>query len=385
MPLLTVVSRWTWPLATFCLCGLLAAATPAALAQAPRPTQVQRPAPLQRAAQPRLQPQQSLAALIQEAAELSKTATAGEDLARLITLCKQAQAQNPPEPHATYFRELEAWSRSRRGELYAEQANLATDDTIWQKYEQAAFQDFDLAVQQNPKLWQAVHHRAVSHARLGRIDEAIADLDTTLQMNPKFNTGWYNRAELHYQQRDFKQALADYEAALKLDATDVDAVTGKAHTLYQLEKYREALTHYSQAVKIAPQDASRYADRADAYSDLGFWEQATGDFSQALDLDADLARAYQGVAWILATCPDEKYRDPEQAVELAERAIQLNPAADYRYHDTLAAAQAAIGKFDIAVKSGETAAQQAPETERTYIEHRLALYQQRKAYLEPSR
>lgn len=374
----------------FCLWGLFVAASSPALAQAPRPTQVQRPAPAQRATQQpaqsqAAQPQKDLTALIREAAELSQTATAGEDLARLITLCKQALAQNPPEPHATYFRELEAWSRSRRGELYAEQANLATDDKIWQQYEQAAFQDFDLAVQRNPKLWQAVHHRAVSHARLGRVDEAIADLDTTLQMNPKFGTGWYNRAELHYQQRNFKKALSDYEAALKLDTSDVDAVTGKAHTLYQLEKYREAITHYSQAVKIAPQDAGRYADRADAYSDLGFWEQAMDDFSQALDLDADLARAYQGLAWILATCPEEKFRDPQQAVELAQRAVKLQPAADYRYYDTLAAAQAAVGQFEGAVKAGETAAQQAPETERTYIEHRLALYQQRKAYLEPSR
>ena len=32
-------------------------------------------------------------------------------------------------------------------------------------------------------------------------------------------------------------------------------------------------------------------------------------------------------AWLLATCPDEKFRDPKRAVDLARKAVGVNPRA----------------------------------------------------------
>src|SRR5262249_46350585 len=43
------------------------------------------------------------------------------------------------------------------------------------------------------------------------------------------------------------------------------------------------------------------------------------------------------LAWLLATCPDVKVRDPRRAVELAKKAVELDPRASY--FNTLGAAQ----------------------------------------------
>ena len=37
------------------------------------------------------------------------------------------------------------------------------------------------------------------------------------------------------------------------------------------------------------------------------------------------ALTYNNLAWLLATCPDVKFRDPARAVELANKAIELEP------------------------------------------------------------
>ena len=92
------------------------------------------------------------------------------------------------------------------------------------------------------------------------------------------------------------------------------------------------------------------------------------------------------LAWLLATSPEAELRNPEKAIELArlscESANNLNP----NYLDTLAAAQAAAGNFDEAVKSVsqaiEVAKNRSPDTDLTHFQARLKLFQERKIYVE---
>jgi len=63
-----------------------------------------------------------------------------------------------------------------------------------------------------------------------------------------------------------------------------------------------------------------------------------------------MAIALNGKAWRLATAPDPAKRDGARAVDLAERALRLHPEEPY-IRGTLAAAFAAVGRFDEAVSA----------------------------------
>jgi uncharacterized protein HemY len=46
---------------------------------------------------------------------------------------------------------------------------------------------------------------------------------------------------------------------------------------------------------------------------------------EAIRRNPDVYRAYNDLAWLLATCPGLQPRDPVQAVELAQQAVKLAP------------------------------------------------------------
>src|SRR5262249_31312816 len=72
----------------------------------------------------------------------------------------------------------------------------------------------------------------------------------------------------------------------------------------------------------------------------------------------DHTGAHNNLAWLLATCPDAKLRDPDQAVKLAKKAVKLAPkvgahwntlgVAHYRAGDW----KGAVGALDKAVELG---------------------------------
>src|SRR5262249_43576151 len=152
----------------------------------------------------------------------------------------------------------------------------------------------------------------------------------------KFANAWYNRAELKYDQGDFSGALQDYDQAIGLESSDAGFYNSRGHTNYRLGRLREALRDYTQAVKIDPNDASVLVNRGDAYRDQGAYGPAAADFREAIRINPKLGRAYLSAAWLMATCPDAKYRDTDKAVAAAEKALDLDGDKDYRYLDTLA-------------------------------------------------
>ena len=88
---------------------------------------------------------------------------------------------------------------------------------------------------------------------------------------------------------------------------------------------------------------------------------------------------------MLATSGDPRIRRPEEAIGLAEALVRDAEKSDANSLDTLAAAYAAAGRFDEAIRVASQAAELAQEQGQTemgeQIRARLALYRDGRAYL----
>ena len=141
-----------------------------------------------------------------------------------------------------------------------------------------------------------------------------------------------------------------------------------------------------QFLVINPNDANAYTNRGNAWLGKGDYDKAISDYNNALTLDPKNVAAYDNLAWLQATCPDEKYRDGKKAVENATKAYQLGGGQTLRIFGTLAAAYAESGDFYEAKEWGKKAVDMATaEKEKAEARSRLELYKQGNPYHEESK
>jgi tetratricopeptide (TPR) repeat protein len=124
-----------------------------------------------------------------------------------------------------------------------------------------------------------------------------------------------------------------------------------------------------------------YNNRGIAFLKKRQFQRAIDDFKRAIKLGDPHGRAHNNLAWIRCTCPDSRFRDGKQAVVLAKKAVSLR--RDDAHLNTLAAAYAELGNFNVAVKIETLALSMLPagktfDPNRRLIMKRIKLYKSKK-------
>lgn len=300
-----------------------------------------------------------------ERAHAQKLATEANSLGDVNDLIEFCTANSHPE----VLQDIAAWAYNRRGELHSEAGD-----------ERRAYDDYQRAILIDSNCWQALHNRGVTLASHGRPADALADFNRAVKLNPSLMTAYRNRAELLVSLGRHFEALADFDRAIVAQPGDAALYSGRAMARQRLGQTDAAVRDYNHSITLEPDNAVAFAGRASLYAELGFYEQAVADFAAALACDPLCEPAYRGLAWLLATCPDSRFRDSEKAVESARRMLHLGEAQNSIALDTAAAAHATAGQFDEAVRYEQQAIALARPAQRRAMTQRLALYRQRKPY-----
>ena len=98
------------------------------------------------------------------------------------------------------------------------------------------------------------------------------------------------------------------------------------------------------------------------------YEDAETAYQKALAVEPNHIRALNNLAWLYATCPDNRRRKPKRALELAQRAAALTIEA--HVFDTLAEAYYLNEDYTNAIAAGEKALAAAREN-RSYYRDQL--------------
>src|SRR5262249_37765278 len=123
--------------------------------------------------------------------------------------------------------------------------------------------------------------------------------------------------------------------------------------------------------------AAAYSARGLAFYHKKDYERSVADYAKAIRLDPTDALTLNNLAWVLATCPDDKVRDGQKAVGYATRACDLSHRMHSGSVDTLAAAYAEAGDFREAVRWQKKALDLDIEDRESLeqAQQRLKLYQ----------
>jgi TPR repeat protein len=142
---------------------------------------------------------------------------------------------------------------------------------------------------------------------------------------------------------------------------------------------KSQIIQYRDALKINPNADLVCNNLGLALYEKGRVDEAIAEYRKALQLKPGYLDALNNLAWMLATCPETRLRNGVEAVQLAQKAAQLDGGENPPTLRTLAAAYAEAGKFAQAVETARRAMQLAAAQGNTplarTLEQELELYQ----------
>ena len=247
-----------------------------------------------------------------------------------------------------------------------------------------AVADLDEALKIDPKYVPALIERAYLWQWRNQLDQAIADVSKAIELDPRNSYAFVERGVFEYSKKEYDKALGDFQTAIDLgsqtaviyiargmiflnkhdpnkafaelkraqeiDPRHPDVYAAMASMFLMQGKTDKALKVLDQAVEIDPQCADSRGNRAVIFLALGKYDKALDDLDELLRVAPNSARAQRERAWILATCPDAKVRNGEQAVASATKACELTDWNEPHSLATLAAACSEAADFEGAVK-----------------------------------
>lgn len=201
----------------------------------------------------------------------------------------------------------------------------------------------------------ALNDRGNAYGRRGDHTLALKDFDAVITLKPDDPDAYYNRGLTYRRMNQLENAAADYGNAIQLAPGYAKAYNNRGAILGRQGQFGAAIEDFNKTLSLAPQTASAIYNRGLAYYSQSQFALAITDFQNAIELDDSYGKAYAKLAWLRATCPDPEFRDGPQAVSLARKARILRGKGTSELYDVLAAAYAAAGKYDEAVKYQELA------------------------------
>jgi len=180
-----------------------------------------------------------------------------------------------------------------------------------------------------------------------------------------------DRSHIRRHDRKVRTSIALYAAAMVLVGI-VGYQLNFGQTGKQLnEKFFETVI-LKELTRGGGNKSSLYGMLGDLYFSRNSFDQAVSAYRSALELEPDNALVLNNYAWLLATCEDPTYRDPQLALILARKAAALEPSAHVM--DTLAESLFINGHIDEAVAAATTARSLA-KTNLSYYGDQLKRFQ----------
>jgi WD40 repeat protein/serine/threonine protein kinase/Tfp pilus assembly protein PilF len=116
-----------------------------------------------------------------------------------------------------------------------------------------------------------------------------------------------------------------FSRAIELKPDDAEVWRRRAAVYFGWREYEKAFADLSKAIALEPRNWSLMATRASLHAELEHWEDTRADYAKSVEMFPDSPLALNNLAWFLATCPDQKFRDSRRALELAEKAVKRLP------------------------------------------------------------
>ena len=251
-------------------------------------------------------------------------------------------------------------------------------------------------------------------------EKALEYIQSLVDKNEELSASLLNlRGAMLLDKKEFATAARSFMASLNLEPSNRQAHIELGTILLRFKKGARAAPHFEQVLQASPNDpellyklgtaramegklvdaekwlqeslslrpyAPAHWQLANVFLGNSKAREAVEQFEAAIKLQPELAKTANNLAWILATHADATIRNEKRAVELATLICKSTKEPSASQLDTLAAAFAAEGRFELAVKASTRAIAIAKEGGDEGLAQRISkrqdLYHQQKPFRE---
>ncbi len=230
-----------------------------------------------------------------------------------------------------------------------------------------ALNDYSSAIRIDPgkSANAARSNRAVVWIMKGNLEKALDDYNDIIRLDTSEAATFSSRANVWLLKMELDKALADLNEAVRLDPKDAYALKLRGCVWTRKGDRDKALSDLDKSIDLDPKEASAFSNRAVIWGSKGNYTRALTDCDESTRIDSNWPYGFYTKGWILAACPEAKYRDGRCAVESAIRSCELTGWKNPACLDLLAAAYAESREFDKAVRWSKMAikvAESSPPT-----------------------
>jgi serine/threonine protein kinase/Tfp pilus assembly protein PilF len=211
-----------------------------------------------------------------------------------------------------------------------------------------AFDEAQESVRLRPE--SAAAHLELARALEGKhqLENSLVEYREVVRLAPREASSHYHLGNFLAQQGNLTDAIPCFQEALRITPFHVDANNDLGTALMMQGQLDEAIKHYRTALRHKPRFTEGYLNLANALFAQKKFEAAIASIQEALRLEPKNAGGHNAMAWLLATCPDIKFRNARQAVVHGKKSTELAPG-DGNNWNTLGVANYRQGDWKAAI------------------------------------
>jgi tetratricopeptide (TPR) repeat protein len=206
------------------------------------------------------------------------------------------------------------------------------------------------AIRLEPDSADAHNKLGCALARQGNRQEATAEYREAIRLQPDLADAHSNLGAALGEQAKRPEAIAECREAIRLKPDHAGAHYNLGMALFRQGKREDGITELRDAVRLEPDNGIFHCGLGDALRHRGNLDEAAAAYREAIRLKPDYAPAYNNFACLLLNAADSRWQQPAEAVELAKKAVALEPKSHPAWN-TLGVAQYRAGDHKAAVET----------------------------------
>jgi tetratricopeptide (TPR) repeat protein len=222
--------------------------------------------------------------------------------------------------------------------------------------------DYDGAIAAWRKTLQLKPNDAGAHRNLGlalfhkgALDEAITAIREAIRVQPDYGMAYgLLGLMLCDKKHDYEAGIPALRKAIQFEPNIPSGPFNLGLALTRNGQPDEAMACYREAIRLDKNFAYAHKCLGERLYYKGRWAEAEASFREALRLAPNGDNENRGLAWLRANCPDAKFRNIPEAIQLAKRATELDPKDEYNWL-VLGIARYRAGQLQAAVADLEKA------------------------------